>query len=97
MNNTIQKLAVLAALAGASGVALAANGVTPPPLPIGSSLVQPAPGLQEEEKKRFVRAHHHKMQNKRDFTKDDSEPSPAAANAAAPAAANANSGSAVKK
>lgn len=47
-------------------------GVTPPPLPIGSNLVRPMPGMSEPEIKRAERAHHHKFQNGKDYTRDDS-------------------------
>jgi hypothetical protein len=43
-------------------------------------------GLQEPERKRFVRAHHHRFQHKKDYTRDDSvygpETQPAANGAA---------------
>jgi hypothetical protein len=49
-----------------------AEGVKPPPLPIGSTLARPAPGMSEAESKRAERAHHHKFENGRDYTRDDS-------------------------
>ena len=49
-----------------------AQTVTPPPLPPGSHMVRPEPGLNEEERKRHVRAHHHKFHHKKDVTRDDS-------------------------
>jgi hypothetical protein len=70
---TVARLATATALACSAGAALAQT-VTPPPLPPGSNLVRPEIGLNEEEKKRYVRAHHHKMHHKKDFTKDDSAP-----------------------
>lgn len=65
------RLALATALA-CSAAATLAQTVTPPPLTPGSHLVRPEAGLNEEEKKRYVRAHHHKMHHKKDFTKDDS-------------------------
>ena len=73
MSSTIVRLATTAALSWSAAVALAQT-VTPPPLPPGSNLVRPGAGLNEDEKKRYVRAHHHKMQVKKDYTKDDSVP-----------------------
>lgn len=71
MQYTAVRLATAIALACSAGAALAQT-VTPPPLPPGSHLVRPEIGLNEEERKRYVRAHHHKMHHKKDFTKDDS-------------------------
>jgi hypothetical protein len=71
MTSNIIRLATTAALAWSAAVALA-QSVTPPPLPPGANLVRPGAGLYDDEKKRYVRAHHHKMQNKKDYTKDDS-------------------------
>jgi hypothetical protein len=70
MNTHTIRRALLAA-ACLAGVAHAQT-VTPPPLPPGSNLVRPEPGLNDEERKRHVRAHHHKFQHKKDFTRDDS-------------------------
>jgi hypothetical protein len=61
----------LAVLAGVAGVAHAQR-VAPPPLPIGSALVRPEPGMSEPEQKRAMRAHHHKFQQGKDYTRDDS-------------------------
>jgi hypothetical protein len=61
-------LFALAALAGAAQ----AQRVTPPPLPPGSNLVRPQPGMSEAETKRAERAHHHKFQHGKDYTRDDS-------------------------
>jgi hypothetical protein len=74
MNTRRIRLALVAAacLAGA----VHAQTVTPPPLPIGSLQVRPEPGMSEPERKRAVRAHHHKMHNKRDYTRDDSVQGP---------------------
>ena len=66
-----------AALSWSAALALAQT-VTPPPLPPGSNLVRPSAGLNEDEKKRYVRAHHHKMHNKKDVTQDDSAAVPPA-------------------
>jgi hypothetical protein len=49
-----------------------AQTVTPPPLPIGSEQARPEPGMDEAERKRATRAHHHKFQQKKDYTRDDS-------------------------
>jgi hypothetical protein len=68
---TVVRLATATALACSAGAALA-QAVIPPPLPPGSNLVRPEIGLNEEERKRYVRAHHHKMHHGKDFTKDDS-------------------------
>jgi hypothetical protein len=48
--------------------------VAPPPLPAGSDLVKVEPGLDDKERKRHIRAHHHKGHHKRDYTRDDSLP-----------------------
>lgn len=70
MSSPIARVAVLAALACGSAASLAQ--VTPPPLPPGSHLVRPEPGMSEPERKRHVRAHHHKFHHKKDVTRDDS-------------------------
>ncbi len=71
MQYTVVRLAFATALACSAAASLAQT-VTPPPLPPGSHLVRPEIGLNEEERKRYVRAHHHKMHHKKDFTRDDS-------------------------
>ena len=53
---------------------LAQAKVVPPPLTPGYALVRVEPGMDKEERKREDRAHHHKGHNKKDITKDDSEP-----------------------
>lgn len=53
---------------------LAQAKVTPPPLPPGSAMVKVQGGMNPDEVKREDKAHHHKGQNKRDFTLDDSDP-----------------------
>ncbi|HEY8357531.1 MAG TPA: hypothetical protein VIL30_08740 [Ramlibacter sp.] len=62
------------ALAAAACLTLSAQAqtVTPPPLPPGHALVRLDPGMDDTEKKRHVRAHHHKFHHKKDFTRDDS-------------------------
>ena len=69
--HTILRLAAAAALAY-SATASIAQTVTPPPLPPGSELVRPEGGLNEDERKRYVRAHHHKLHHKKDLSHDDS-------------------------
>lgn len=61
----------LAAAACLAGLAQAQT-VTPPPLPIGSLQARPEPGMSEPERKRAVRAHHHKFHHGKDPTRDDS-------------------------
>ncbi|RYY94226.1 MAG: hypothetical protein EOO24_25190 [Comamonadaceae bacterium] len=62
------------ALAATTGAALVAQAqtVTPPPLPPGSALVRLDPGMSDAERKRHVRAHHHKFHHGKDVTRDDS-------------------------
>jgi hypothetical protein len=60
-----------------------AQTVAPPPLPIGSLQARPEPGMAEPERKRAVRAHHHKMHHKKDYTRDDSLPGNEASSGAA--------------
>jgi hypothetical protein len=83
----------LAALACAAGLAHAQR-VAPPPLPIGSALVRPEPGMSEPEQKRAMRAHHHKFQHGKDYTRDDSVygHESLAATAARPAGTSATGG-----
>ncbi|RYF44162.1 MAG: hypothetical protein EOO25_00560 [Comamonadaceae bacterium] len=59
---------VLAALLSAQAFA----AVAPPPLPPGSNLVKIEGGLDRAERKRQVRAHHHKLHHRKDMTRDDS-------------------------
>jgi hypothetical protein len=70
------RLAIVAAACFA-GAVHAQTRVVPPPLPIGSQLARPEPGMSEPERKRAVRAHHHKMHHKKDVTHDDSVEAPA--------------------
>ncbi len=55
---------VLASATCSCGLSL--SQVTPPPLPAGSERVAPLVGLQEAERKRYTRAHHHKFLHKND-------------------------------
>ena len=66
------RLVWLVALCAAGAVQ--AQQVKAPPLPPGSALVKPDPGLNPDEGKRSVRAHHHKGHVKKDYTRDDSMP-----------------------
>ena len=59
--------AALACLAGAVQAR-----VMPPPLPPGSDRVRVEAGMHLEERKRHVRAHHHKLHHRKDVTRDDS-------------------------
>jgi hypothetical protein len=63
----------LAAAAVCASVPVSAQTVAPPPLPIGAQQVRPEAGLHLEERKRHVRAHHHKMHHKKDYTRDDDD------------------------
>ena len=67
----IFRAALLAASCGIAAAA-AAQAVAPPPLPPGHAMVRPELGMSEPERKRYVRAHHHKFHHKKDFTRDDS-------------------------
>ena len=53
-------------------VAFAQARVTPPPLPVGSTMAKPDAGMSEPERKRAVRAHHNKTHYKKDLARDDS-------------------------
>jgi hypothetical protein len=68
IRSTRLALALATLLAGVAQ----AQSVTPPPLPIGSQLARPDPGMSEPERKRAVRAHHHKFHHGKDVTRDDS-------------------------
>jgi hypothetical protein len=78
------RLALVAA-ACLAGAVHAQVRVAPPPLPIGSQMARPEPGMSEPERKRAVRAHHHKMHHKKDVTHDDSVHGPAPAGPSQPA------------
>jgi hypothetical protein len=83
------RLALVAA-ACLAGAVHAQTRVAPPPLPIGSQMARPEPGMSEPERKRAVRAHHHKMHNKKDYTLDDSvQPTAASAQGAGSATGTA--------
>lgn len=45
--------------------------VKPPKLPPGSAQVRVEAGLNPQEAARQVRAHHHKLHNRKDMTRDD--------------------------
>jgi hypothetical protein len=68
----LRRVAFAALLAAGTVASFAQSAVTPPPLPLGSTMARPAPGLSEPERKRYVRAHHNKFHYPRDYTKDDS-------------------------
>jgi hypothetical protein len=70
MHSIVARL-LFAAIA-ATGASASLAQVTPPPLPPGSNLVRPDAGLNDDERKRYVRAHHHKGHHKKDMTRDDS-------------------------
>lgn len=89
MHSVIARL-IFAAIA-ASGASASLAQVTPPPLPPGSNLVRPEAGLDVDERKRYVRAHHHKAHHKKDVTRDDSVYGPENAEAA-PGTAARNAG-----
>jgi hypothetical protein len=71
MQSSLVRLALTAAFGWSAAVAVAQT-VKPPPLPPGSNLVRPEAGLNVEERKRYVRAHHHKLGQNVDYTRDDS-------------------------
>jgi hypothetical protein len=85
------RLALLAA-ACLAGAVHAQSAVAPPPLPIGSQMARPEPGMSEPERKRAVRAHHHKMHHHKDVTRDDSVAAPAGAQPTSAGAAAAATG-----
>ncbi|MDB5857354.1 MAG: hypothetical protein JWQ76_1043 [Ramlibacter sp.] len=72
MQSNVVRLAACLAFAWSASVAVAQSVVTPPPLPPGSNLVRPDPGMNEPERKRAIRAHHNKFHHGRDYTRDDS-------------------------
>ncbi|MDQ6880638.1 MAG: hypothetical protein M3150_00880 [Pseudomonadota bacterium] len=61
-----------ACILATAGMQAGAQGVKPPPLPPGSAQVKVQGGMDDNEIKREVRAHHHKGQIRKDITKDDS-------------------------
>ena len=73
--------AVVACLLATAGIQAHAQGVQtlqpgqavkPPPRTPGTSMIKLKGGMDDNEVKREIRAHHHKGQDKKDFTKDDS-------------------------
>jgi hypothetical protein len=92
MNPRRIRLALVAA-ACLAGAAQAQTRIAPPPLPIGSQMARPEPGMAEPERKRAVRAHHHKMHHKKDYTHDDSVHGAEAAPAAQPVGTRADGAS----
>lgn len=70
MKPLVLSVGVLALAAGAAQ----AQRVKAPPLPAGSQQVRVAPGLNPDEARRSVRAHHHKGHVRKDVTKDDTLP-----------------------
>jgi hypothetical protein len=67
--NPIRSICLLALLPLAAAVQ--AQGVKAPPLPPGSNMVRLEPGLNPDEGRRHIRAHHHKGHVKKDYTRDD--------------------------
>lgn len=67
-----QRRGLLAAICLGALLHPAHAAVNPPPLPPGASMVKIEGGLDEGERKRQVRAHHHKFHHKKDYTRDDS-------------------------
>jgi hypothetical protein len=78
MNTRCIRLALVAA-ACLAGAVQAQTRVAPPPLPIGSQMARPEPGMSEPERKRAVRAHHHKMSHKKEQAQGDGSRGAAAA------------------
>jgi hypothetical protein len=70
----MKTLSLACVLALAAGAAQAQQRVKAPPLPPGSNQVRVAPGLNPDEARRSVRAHHHKGHVKKDVTRDDTAP-----------------------
>jgi hypothetical protein len=66
----LQKTLVFSAISSFFLLAQAAD-VTPPPLPLGSTMVRQHAGVSPEEVERNKRAHHHKGHYKKDVTRDD--------------------------
>jgi hypothetical protein len=67
----VMKPFLAAFLLAACAAVTSAQTVAPPPLPLGSQLARPDAGLHLEERKRHVRAHHHKLHHKKDYTRPD--------------------------
>ena len=72
MQSIVVRLAACLVAACCASTAFGQGVVTPPPLPPGSNMVRPEPGMSEPERKRATRAHHNKFHHGRDYTKDDS-------------------------
>ena len=78
---TRSAFALVACLLAMAGIQAHAQGVQtlqpgkavkPPPRTPGTSMIKLKGGMDDNEVKREIRAHHHKGQDKKDFTKDDS-------------------------
>jgi hypothetical protein len=65
----ITALCVLASIA----LPTHAGNVLPPPRPPGSALIKMAPGQSTDETRKLIRAHRHKLKDKKDHTRDDSK------------------------
>ena len=91
MQSKVVRFAACLAVACSASAAFAQSVVTPPPLPPGSNMVRPDPGMAEPERKRAVRAHHNKFHHGRDYTLDDSV-HPMTVQTASPARAGATQG-----
>jgi hypothetical protein len=66
----LKKTLVFSVISSFFLLAQAAN-VTPPPLPLGSTMVRQHAGVSPDEVQRNKRAHHHKGHHKKDVTRDD--------------------------
>lgn len=66
----LQKTLVFSAISSFFVLAQASS-VAPPPLPVGSTMVQQQVGMNQDEVKRSQRAHHHNKHHKKDVTRDD--------------------------
>ena len=73
----LQKTLVFSAISSFFLLAQAAT-VTPPPLPLGSSMVQQHAGMNPDEVKRSQRAHHHNGHHKKNYNHDDTIDAPRA-------------------
>ncbi|MDE2606349.1 MAG: hypothetical protein KGL68_10570 [Burkholderiales bacterium] len=86
MKPALKRMAAML-VATLSVAASLAQPVKPPPLPAGSELARPQPGMNEPERKRMHRAH--KQPHPRDYRVDDSvQPPPPAT----PGSRNPNAG-----
>lgn len=66
----LQKTLVFSAISSFFLLTQAAD-VTPPPLPLGSTMVRQHAGMSPDEVERTKRAHHHNKHHKKDVTRDD--------------------------